>query len=112
MPYRRVAVCRELTKIHEEIVRGTIDEVLRVFVDEREARRHKRRNCISNTKTPNDARLIADKTSALLSAEERVSDLLNSGQYSKKDIVRILKDEFGLTRNDAYELVHHKGQIP
>ena len=25
---RRIALCRELTKIHEEIVRGTIEEVL------------------------------------------------------------------------------------
>ncbi len=111
VPYRRVAVCRELTKIHEEIVRGTIDEVLRVFVD-REKQEGIKGEIVLVIEAPNEQELIADKTSALLSAEERVSDLLNSGQYSKKDIVRILKDEFGLTRNDAYELVHHKGQIP
>jgi 16S rRNA (cytidine1402-2'-O)-methyltransferase len=111
VPYRRVAVCRELTKIHEEVVRGTIDEVLRVFVD-REKQEGIKGEIVLVIEAPNEQELIADKTSALLSAEERVSDLLNSGQYSKKDIVRILKDEFGLTRNDAYELVHHKGQIP
>lgn len=111
VPYRRVAVCRELTKIHEEIVRGTIDEVLRVFVD-REKQEGIKGEIVLVIEAPNEQELRADKTSALLSAEERVSDLLNSGQYSKKDIVRILKDEFGLTRNDAYELVHHKGQIP
>lgn len=111
VPYRRVAVCRELTKIHEEIVRGTIDEVLRVFVD-REKQEGIKGEIVLVIEAPNEQELIADKTSALLSAEERVSDLLNSGQYSKKDIVRILKDEFGLTRNDAYELVHHKGRIP
>lgn len=111
VPYRRVAVCRELTKIHEEIVRGTIDEVLRVFVD-REKQEGIKGEIVLVIEAPNEQELIADNTSALLSAEERVSDLLNSGQYSKKDIVRILKDEFGLTRNDAYELVHHKGQIP
>lgn len=111
MPYRRVAVCRELTKIHEEVVRGTIDEVLRVFVD-REKQEGIKGEIVLVIEAPNEQELRADKTSALLSAEERVSDLLNSGQYSKKDIVRILKDEFGLTRNDAYELVHHKGQIP
>lgn len=111
VPYRRVAVCRELTKNHEEIVRGTIDEVLRVFVD-REKQEGIKGEIVLVIEAPNEQELIADKTSALLSAEERVSDLLNSGQYSKKDIVRILKDEFGLTRNDAYELVHHKGQIP
>ena len=111
VPYRRVAVCRELTKIHEEVVRGTIDEVLRVFVD-REKQEGIKGEIVLVIEAPNEQELRADKTSALLSAEERVSDLLNSGQYSKKDIVRILKDEFGLTRNDAYELVHHKGQIP
>ena len=89
---------------------GTIDEVLRVFVD-REKQEGIKGEIVLVIEAPNEQELIADKTSALLSAEERVSDLLNSGQYSKKDIVRILKDEFGLTRNDAHELVHHKGQI-
>lgn len=111
VPYRRVAVCRELTKIHEEVVRGTIDEVLRVFAD-REKQEGIKGEIVLVIEAPNEQELRADKTNALLSAGERVSDLLNSGQYSKKDIVRILKDEFGLTRNDAYELVHHKGQIP
>ena len=111
MPYSRVAVCREITNIHEEVVRCTFDEVLRVFVD-REKQEGIKGEIVLVIEAPNEQELRADKTSALLSAEERVSALLNSGQYSKKDIVRILKDEFGLTRNDAYELVHHKGQIP
>lgn len=111
VPYRHVAVCRELTKNHEEVVRGTIDEVFRVFAD-REKQEGIKGEIVLVIEAPNEQELRADKTSALLSAEERVSDLLNSGQYSKKDIVRILKDDFGLTRNDAYELVHHKGQIP
>ena len=101
----------QLTKIHEEVVRGTIDEVFRVFAD-REKQEGIKGEIVLVIEAPNEQELRADKTSALLSAEERVSDLLNSGQYSKKDIVRILKDDFGLTRNDAYELVHHKGQIP
>ena len=30
---RRIAVCRELTKLHEQIVRGTIEEVINYFVE-------------------------------------------------------------------------------
>lgn len=32
-PRRRVAVCRELTKLHEQVVRGTTDEVLAALPD-------------------------------------------------------------------------------
>jgi 16S rRNA (cytidine1402-2'-O)-methyltransferase len=32
-PFRRVAVCRELTKLHEEIIRGTAREVLERLAD-------------------------------------------------------------------------------
>ncbi|MBV9818472.1 MAG: 16S rRNA (cytidine(1402)-2'-O)-methyltransferase [Solirubrobacterales bacterium] len=33
-PERQVAVCRELTKLHEEIVRGTADELAQRYADE------------------------------------------------------------------------------
>ncbi len=35
-PERRVAVCRELTKIHEEVVRGTLKEVAKEFSERSE----------------------------------------------------------------------------
>jgi 16S rRNA (cytidine1402-2'-O)-methyltransferase len=33
MPGRAAAVCRELTKLHEEVVRGSLSELARVFVE-------------------------------------------------------------------------------
>ena len=44
-PLRRVAVCRELTKLHEEVVRGRVAEVVQIFEQRQEEGSIKRRNC-------------------------------------------------------------------
>lgn len=104
-PLRRVAVCRELTKLHEEVVRGSVDEVLHIFEQRQEEGSIKGEIALV-IDAPNKEESQAVVEDALISAENRVSELLKDSSYSKKDIVKILKEEFGLSRNDAYELVH------
>ncbi len=43
-PERPVAVCRELTKLHEEIVRGTASELAARYASDGPARRDRRRH--------------------------------------------------------------------
>ena len=43
---------------------------------------------------------------AAASAAERAAQLIAEGALSRKDIVKKLRDEFGISRNEAYELVH------
>lgn len=105
MPYRRVAVCRELTKLHEEVVRGSVDEVLHIFEDRAQHEGIKGEIAIV-IDAPGADEARATKNEALQSSQERVKVLLQDGSFSKKDIVRMVQKEYGLSRNDAYELVH------
>ena len=102
---RRVAVCRELTKLHEEVVRGRVAEVVQIFEQRQEEGSIKGEIALV-IDAPNEEESQAGVEDALVSAENRASELLKDSTYSKKDIVKILKEEFDLSRNDAYELVH------
>ena len=105
MPHRRVAVCRELTKVHEEILRGPVGDVLDAFKD-REQHEGIKGEIVLVIDAPNEVEIEAQREDARLSSKERVDALLKEGSHTKKDIVRILQKEYGLSRNDAYELVH------
>lgn len=105
MPHRRVAVCRELTKVHEEILRGPVGDVLAAFKD-REQHEGIKGEIVLVIDAPNEVEIEAQREDARLSSQERVDALLKEGSHTKKDIVRILQKEYGLSRNDAYELVH------
>ena len=106
LPFRHVAVCRELTKLHEEVVRGPIDEVKVQF----EARDSVNGAIVIVIDAANDEELHAASTSAAAGAEERAVELLAQGERPKT-IAKLLADEFGVPRNDAYEMVlTKKGQ--
>lgn len=105
MPYRRVAVCRELTKVHQEVVRGPLPHVRAEF-EKRQAQGPIKGEIVIVLDAPNEDEAAADEAQAHASAHERAQELLTSGELSKKDVVRALKDEFGLSRNEAYDLVH------
>ena len=105
LPMRRVAVCRELTKLHEETVRGLSGDVAAEFAA-READGGVKGEIVLVIDAPGEQELEQESRDAAASAAERAAQLIAEGALSRKDIVKKLRDEFGISRNEAYELVH------
>lgn len=89
---RRAAVARELTKLHEEVVRGKLTELTEYF---------------SRASPRGEFVLIIDRAgdeeppAALDDLRERVRDLENSGLDAKAALKTAAK-EFGISRSEAY----------
>ncbi len=94
-PERRVVLCRELTKVHEEVLRGTAREVREIL----EARGEARGESVLLLEGGTPAR-VEDE------AVRRLAALLKEEGIPPRTAVRILVEGFGLRRNQAYRLVH------
>ena len=105
LPERRVAVCRELTKLHEEVSRGLAGQVACDFA-KREADGGVKGEIVLVIDAPGEDELHQQAADARGSAARRAAQLLSDDAVSRKDAVRILREEFGVSRNEAYELVH------
>ena len=96
LPDRSITVGRELTKRHEEFLRGRPDEVLEALG----SRDRVRGECVL---------VLAGSAAAVEPDRERVREvltLLREAGLPNKAIVRVLVEGFGLNRNAAYALVH------
>jgi len=91
---RQVAVCRELTKLHEEIVRGTAAEVATAF----EGREPKGEFTIviAPSSQPPAVPSVGDP--------EAAARLLATLGLSTKEIAEVLAAATGLSKNEAYQL--------
>ena len=98
-PLREVAVCRELTKLHEEVVRGQAAEMLAVFA----AREVVKGEIVIVIDAPGEADQAAQAADAHEAAADRAAALAAEG-VRPKQIARMLADELGIPRNEAYEL--------
>ena len=99
LPLRELAVCRELTKVHEEVVRGPAADVLAVF----EQRPTVKGEIVIVIDGPNEAECQADGEAARGDAAARAIELLEGG-LRPKEVAKKLAVEFGIARNEAYEL--------
>jgi 16S rRNA (cytidine1402-2'-O)-methyltransferase len=95
---RRLALCREMTKLHEEVLRGTASELLQKLADK------KWTGECTVVIAPGDEEPveISDETIHM-----RFDELVREG-LSRKDAIQKLTRETGRSRNDLYELVHRK----
>jgi 16S rRNA (cytidine1402-2'-O)-methyltransferase len=87
---RKVAICRELTKIHEEVFRGTIDQAIKHFTEPRgeftivmEGKKEKKKPEITEN------------------IERQLNYLYSSGATAKEAIARVAR-ETGLSRKELY----------
>ena len=103
LPWREVAVCRELTKLHEEVARGTAAELAERFAARAEEPGGIRGEIALVIDAPNAQETAADADVAAASAEARAAELAEEGLRTKQ-IAKQLAAEFGIARNDAYEL--------
>lgn len=90
---RRCVICRELTKLHEEVRRGTIAELCEATAGERI------RGEVTLVIAGGEGGAEPDPQAL----ERRARELAGEGT-STRDIVDRLCDEFGVSRNQAYEI--------
>jgi 16S rRNA (cytidine1402-2'-O)-methyltransferase len=95
---RELAVCRELTKLHEEVVRGSAAELLAHFAS---GVRGEVTLVVSGGVGPQAAHLDLE------ALDERIAALLSSGS-SARDAVRALLPHSGLSKHELYARVQAK----
>ncbi len=98
LPTRKLVLARELTKVHEEFLRGTAPELSNRLAEEDRIR--------------GEFVLIVGGAEIPVTADQetvnRVLEELKAENLPNKSIVRILVNGLGMPRNEAYRYVHHE----
>ena len=94
-----MAVCREMTKIHEEIVRGNPAFLLEHFEEN-----NPRGEFVLVFSAVDESSIPADAEGAGegLTIEERLAELLEQG-YDKKAAIKTVARERGVPRREVYD---------
>lgn len=91
-PDRRISLCRELTKLHEEVIRTTLAEA---------AELHREKEPRGEYVLVVEGACPTKEEATLEDGLERVSALMGEG-LSRKDAVRQAAKELGLSRSELY----------
>ncbi len=93
---RRISLCRELTKLHEEVLRMTLDDAVAYYASQ--APRGEYVLIVEGAQEATEPEVTQDDAVA------RVQALIAQG-YSKKDAVRQIAAETGFPKNALYDAV-------
>ena len=88
---RKICVLRELTKIHESVIKGTCDEVMEM---------------LKNETVKGEFVIVIDKLieeNECIDVKEQLTELIDDG-ISKKQAVKIVSDLYNLKKNDVYKV--------
>ncbi|MFZ0707008.1 MAG: 16S rRNA (cytidine(1402)-2'-O)-methyltransferase [Candidatus Korobacteraceae bacterium] len=96
-PDRRVVVAREVTKLHEEFLRGRAAEVLAEL-----DRREEVKGEITLLIAKEDETAAPRTQDAKQSVTQRIRQLMQSDQMEEKTALKQAAKEFGLARSEAY----------
>lgn len=98
-PLRRVALARELTKLHEEVVRGLAPQVAEQIA----AREELRGECVIVVEGPVTGEALVQAVTQV-PLEEAIALGLAAGE-TKSRLAKRLAKEYGLARNEVYDCI-------
>ncbi len=107
-PLREVAVCRELTKLHEEVFRGPAADVRDEFA-RRAGEGSIKGEIVLVIDGPSEAEAVATAAAAASDASSRAAELVAEGMRTK-EVAKKIASEFGIARNEAYEIAMEAGK--
>lgn len=107
-PEREVAVCRELTKLHEEVFRGPAADVRDEFA-RRAGEGSIKGEIVLVIDGPSEAEAVATAATAASDASSRAAELVAEGMRTK-EVAKKIAAEFGIARNEAYEIAMGAGK--
>ena len=107
-PLREGAVCRELTKLHEEVFRGPAADVRDEFARRAEEGSIKG-EIVLVIDGPSEAEAVATAAAAASDASSRAAELVAEGMRTK-EVAKKIASEFGIARNEAYEIAMEAGR--
>lgn len=102
---RKAAVARELTKIHEEIVRGKLNELANVF-----AQIPVKGEIVLIIDRENEENRHSQQSNGGRSLPERVEELEGEGLDNRAALKKAAK-EFGISRSEAYRLMVNSKKV-
>lgn len=96
---RRIAVCRELTKLHEEIYRGAIEEAINYFVE-----KSPRGEFVLVLEGKTNEQIEAENKMSWenLSISDHIMKFINEG-ISKKEAIKKVAKERNLPKSEVYK---------
>lgn len=96
---RKIAICRELTKLHEEIFRGNISEAIKFFEENRPRGEFV---LIINGKTEEEIKAEKENKWIDLTIKEHIIKLIEEG-IDKKEAIKIVAKERELPKKEVYK---------
>lgn len=96
---RKMAACRELTKLHEEIVRGSIEDCIKHFLDKRP-----RGEFVLVVEGKSEEEIKAEREALWsdLTIEEHIMKIIESG-IDKKQAIKVVAKERNLPKSEVYK---------
>ena len=96
---RKIALCRELTKLHEEIIRGTISEVISKY-DEKSPRGEY--VLVLSGKTEEEIKAEEQEKWSSFTIEEHIIKYIDEG-FTKKESIKLVAKDRDIPKSEVYK---------
>lgn len=96
---RSIAVCRELTKLHEDIFRGTLEDAYNNFLENKPRGEFV---LVLAGKSESEIKAELEEEFSALTVEEHLKDLINKGM-DKKEAIKTVAKMRNIPKKEVYK---------